>query len=104
MLEIILTSAITVLVFMVLMFTIAQIIKNNSIVDIGWGIGFILISISLLVTVTPLDAKDLIISAMIGVWGLRLALHIFLRAKGKPEDFRYAQWRKNYRRTSLIFN
>ncbi|MFC2135508.1 DUF1295 domain-containing protein [Bacteroidota bacterium] len=103
MLDIILTSVITVLVFMIFMFTIAQILKNNSIVDIGWGIGFILISVSLLFTVNPLDAKDLLISAMIAVWGLRLAIHIFMRAKGKPEDFRYAQWRKDWGDKAVIY-
>jgi steroid 5-alpha reductase family enzyme len=35
-------SAITVFLFMILMFIIAQVKKNNSIVDTGWGIGFIL--------------------------------------------------------------
>jgi steroid 5-alpha reductase family enzyme len=34
---------ITVSFFMIL-FVVAQIIKNNSIVDIGWGIGFVISS------------------------------------------------------------
>jgi len=100
---IIATSVITVFAFMVFMFVMAQIKKNNSIVDIGWGIGFILIAISLLITVNPLDAKDLLISAMIAVWGVRLALHIYIRAKGKPEDFRYAQWRKDWGDKAAVY-
>lgn len=104
MLQVIVTSAITIFVFMVFMFVIAQIKKNNSIVDIGWGIGFILISVSLLLTVNPLDAKDLLISAMIVVWGSRLAIHIYMRAKGKPEDFRYAQWRKDWGEKAVVYS
>ena len=96
MAKIIFTSAITVFLFMVYMFILAQLKKDNSIVDIGWGIGFILIAISLMLLVEPLDAKDLLITAMITVWGVRLALHIYTRAKGKPEDFRYVQWRKDW--------
>ena len=39
-------SALIVFIFMVVMFLIAQKIKDNSIVDIGWGIGFVLIAVS----------------------------------------------------------
>lgn len=103
MTSIILISAVTVFLFMIFMFTLAQIKKDNSIVDIGWGIGFILIAISLMLAVEPLDAKDLLITATIAVWGVRLALHIYTRAKGKPEDFRYAQWRKDWGSKAALY-
>ena len=32
--------------------------------------------------------------ALVSVWGLRLALHIYRRNRGKGEDFRYRQWRE----------
>lgn len=102
MINIILISVITVFIFMMIMFTIAQLIKNNSIVDIGWGIGFVLIAAALFFTEERIDTKDIILSIMILFWGVRLATHILLRASGKPEDFRYAQWRKDWGDKAVI--
>jgi steroid 5-alpha reductase family enzyme len=102
MLHIIALSAITVFLFMIFMFILAQLLKNNSIVDIGWGIGFILITSVLLIARESADLKKLVLAAMILIWGLRLALHIFIRARGKREDFRYAQWRKDWGKNAVL--
>jgi steroid 5-alpha reductase family enzyme len=87
---------INLLIFIHLLFLLAVKIKNNGIVDIGWGIGFIIIDISLLVSSTSYNWPQLIISSLIIFWALRLSLHILRRSIGKPEDFRYANWRKNW--------
>jgi len=77
-------------------FIIATIIKNNSIVDIGWGMGFVIGSItSLLITENPTVLSYLIVG-FITLWGVRLSLRLLRRNYGKPEDFRYAQWRKEW--------
>ena len=103
MLQTIVLSASTVLIFMIFMFVLAQILKNNSIVDIGWGIGFILISFMLLLSKPYTDNKDLVLSFMILVWGFRLAFHIYSRSRGKEEDFRYAQWRKDWGKNAVLY-
>ncbi|MCX6170225.1 MAG: DUF1295 domain-containing protein [Ignavibacteriales bacterium] len=103
MFHIIALSAVTVLSFMILMFILAQLLKNNSIVDIGWGIGFILITSVLLFTKDSADLKEIVLTAMILVWGVRLSLHIFIRARGKGEDFRYAQWRKDWGKNAVLY-
>jgi steroid 5-alpha reductase family enzyme len=87
---------------MILMFIIAQIEKNNSIVDIGWGIGFILIALMLMLTSNRIHIKDLILFSMISLWGLRLTFHIYYRSRGKGEDFRYANWRKEWGKNAAI--
>jgi steroid 5-alpha reductase family enzyme len=33
---------------------------------------------------------------LVTLWGLRLSAHIFLRNLGKPEDYRYQEFRRNY--------
>jgi steroid 5-alpha reductase family enzyme len=38
----------------------------------------------------------LILSLMVLLWGMRLSFYIYLRNAGKPEDFRYANWRKEW--------
>ncbi len=77
-------------------FILATIIKNNSIVDIGWGMGFVIGAwVSLFVTPAP-TLLSYIIVGFISFWGLRLSIRLFKRNVGKPEDFRYAQWRKEW--------
>ena len=82
--------------YFITIFIIATIIKNNSIVDIGWGMGFVVGSwLSLLTTENPTTLSYVIV-AFVTVWGLRLSIRLLKRNYGKPEDFRYAQWRKEW--------
>ena len=82
--------------YFTIIFIIATVIKNNSIVDIGWGMGFVVGSwLTLLVTENPTVLSYAIVG-FISVWGLRLSLRLLKRNYGKPEDFRYAQWRKEW--------
>ncbi len=94
-------SALIVFAFMVVMFLIAQKRKDNSIVDIGWGIGFVLIAISIFFQ-SDKTTVQLIAVSLITVWGLRLATYIYSRNKGKPEDYRYAQWREEWGKYVVI--
>lgn len=69
-------------------------LRNTGIVDIFWGPGFIFLSwVYFLGTPEGFLPRKLLLCSMVLLWGLRLALHIFLRNKGKPEDFRYQAWR-----------
>ncbi|NLB21259.1 MAG: DUF1295 domain-containing protein [Clostridium sp.] len=83
-------------VYFTTIFIIATVIKNNSIVDIGWGMGFVVGSwLTLFVTEDP-TILSYVVVGFISVWGLRLSLRLLKRNYGKPEDFRYAQWRKEW--------
>lgn len=91
----ILESALTVFLFMNLMFLLALRLKDNSIVDIGWGIGFILIA-GLGFWRHADGVVPLAVLVMTTLWGARLAGYIYLRSRGKGEDFRYAKWREQW--------
>lgn len=80
---------------MSIMFVIAQIISDNSIVDIAWGIGFILVTTFALISNGLYETRHMILWFLITVWGLRLSFHILSRHKG--EDWRYANWRKTWK-------
>ncbi len=82
--------------FFTALFVIAQIIKDNSIVDMFWGAGFVIGSLSTLVFTKSPTVLSLIIVGFTLVWGLRLSGRLIKRNWGKPEDFRYAQWRKEW--------
>lgn len=89
-------SAVIVLIYMTIFFIIAKLIKNNSIVDIGWGLGFVTISLITLFISGNLNIRSILVTTLVFVWGTRLAYYIFKRNKGKPEDFRYAKWREEW--------
>ncbi len=64
--------------------------------DIAWGIGFILVAIVTFVLQPVRVIRPILVTALILVWGTRLAAHIAIRKRGKGEDFRYAKWRKDW--------
>ena len=72
-------------------------LRNAAIADIFWGSGFVLLAAFYCLQTPdgPLPRKVLLL-ALVAVWGLRLTIHLFLRNRGKPEDFRYAKWRQQY--------
>jgi steroid 5-alpha reductase family enzyme len=79
-----------------MIFIIAQFVKDNSIVDIGWGMLFIVPNLLVLMKQSEsLSPKQLLLMGLILVWGVRLALHIGLRHTG-VEDFRYQDMRRRW--------
>ncbi len=91
-----LLSALCIFGFMCVMFVIALIKKDNSIVDTGWGIGFIIVAVVTLSVYGDGIFKQRLVSYLVVLWGLRLSLYIGIRNWGTPEDFRYANWRKQW--------
>jgi len=82
------------LAYFTIFFIVATIIKNNSIVDIGWGFGFVMTSWILFFINGNYGLNQIIINTMISLWGLRLFYYILKRNIFDKEDFRYANWRK----------
>jgi steroid 5-alpha reductase family enzyme len=81
---------------MSLIFVLACIKKDNSIVDVAWGIGFILVAVLTFFLEAKFTIRHILVTALVLAWGSRLAIHIAKRNKGRGEDFRYAQWRKDW--------
>ncbi|MFC1898257.1 DUF1295 domain-containing protein [Candidatus Cloacimonadota bacterium] len=94
--NIIICSAVEVLLFMSFVFTIAVIKKNNGIVDIAWGIGFVLVALFNFFYVPGFTPRQMLVTLLIVLWGIRLAHYVNCRNSGKPEDFRYAIWRREW--------
>ena len=59
-------------------FIIGTLIKNNSIVDIGWGIGFVIISWYVFFKSVSVSLPQILITIFVSIWGLRLFI-IFLK-------------------------
>lgn len=96
-------SAFAVLIFMIVLYLIAQAKKDNSIVDIGWGLGFTLVALTCMWYQKGYDARQLLVTALVCVWGIRLAVYLGIRSIGRGEDFRYAEFRRQWgNRAALI--
>lgn len=88
-----------VLLYFLGFFVVGTRIKNNSIVDIGWGAGFIVTALAALAFSQNVDAVGLVLLLLVAIWGGRLSTHIYKRNHGKPEDFRYAKMRSDWGKT-----
>lgn len=93
------TSLILTLGVTSVLFFVAQFKKDNSIIDIAYGLTFVAVACELAsMNAHPLTPASMIILFLITVWGLRLASRIFMKNRGKGEDFRYQSWRKAWTR------
>jgi steroid 5-alpha reductase family enzyme len=79
-------------------FAVALAKKDNSIVDMAWGGGFIIIAYLTFFLRPEFTARHLLVTLIVTLWGLRLLIHIALRNRGRGEDFRYAKWRREWGR------
>lgn len=72
-------------------------LKHNdlSLVDVAYGMGFVVIAISSLVF-NDNNPINLLVVILITIWGLRLSFYIAKRKANKPEDWRYAVMRKKW--------
>jgi len=86
----------TIIAFMVLIWLLSLILKDSSIVDITWGLGFVLIAWLTFYQVETPGREGLLLPILVSAWGLRLALHIGIRNLGKGEDPRYQAFRKKW--------
>jgi steroid 5-alpha reductase family enzyme len=72
-------------------------LRDASIVDIFWGLGFALIAAATFArTGAGSDSHRLLIVAMTIVWGLRLGVYLFWRNAGHGEDPRYVAMRRRW--------
>jgi steroid 5-alpha reductase family enzyme len=86
-------SAFVLFWYMTLLFVIALVRRDNSIVDIAWGPGFLLVALVALWYHQPVGLRPVLITILVAVWAGRLCLHVLLRNWGRGEDWRYARWR-----------
>jgi steroid 5-alpha reductase family enzyme len=93
--EIYAAAALIILGLMTVLWVASLILRDAGIVDIFWGLGFVVSNwLYFVLSPTGFSTRKWLISALVTIWGLRLSLHILRRNWGKPEDFRYHKWRE----------
>lgn len=85
----------------ILLFFIAQFKKDNSIVDIMWGILFVIPNLIILITEKNWNERTILTFCLVTIWAVRLALHIGLRHNG--EDWRYKEMRQGWEAKGMAF-
>ncbi len=85
---------------LLLVFTITWLIQrrtnNAAIVDAVWSASFPLLAILYFSLSEDASRPKLIMLVMVFVWGMRLAIHLFVRTLGHPEDVRYTALREQW--------
>jgi steroid 5-alpha reductase family enzyme len=85
-----------IMLMMTTLWIISIFLKNASIVDLFWGFGFVATTIFYFFRTDGFETRKILLLILVAIWGLRLSIYLAWRNIGKGEDFRYAQFRKNY--------
>jgi len=93
--ELLAWNAALVLAMMTALWGVSVVLKDASIVDPWWSIGFLLVSAHTAARTGLTPGKALLL-AMVAAWALRLWGYLLRRSRGKPEDPRYAAFREKY--------
>jgi len=85
-----------ILSFMAVVWLVSLALKKASIADPFWGLGFVVVAVYYHLSTPENPVRKTIVLMLVALWGLRLFGYLLWRSYGQPEDYRYAQFRKNY--------
>jgi len=89
------TNGALVIALMVVLWLVSVRLRDASIVDPWWSMLFLLITAHTVARSGVTPGKTLLL-VLVAAWALRLWLHLLLRARGEPEDPRYAAFRERF--------
>lgn len=93
--EVALIGLAVVMAYMVAVWVLSLVLNNSSIVDIFWGPGFAVAAATYLIASGDgWVTRQVIVMALVAVWGLRLGGYILWRNWGEEEDRRYQKMRE----------
>lgn len=90
------SAALAVFLFFLVLFVISLIRQDNTIADIGWPLGFVIAVFVVLWQRDTVSLRQVIAIVLVSVWGVRLSLHVWLRNRGKGEDWWHKAWRHSW--------
>jgi steroid 5-alpha reductase family enzyme len=90
-----LTVVASVSIYMLGFWLVSLAMRDVSIVDIGWGLGYVVVAWSArLLGESDGNPRATLQVALVTLWGLRLGLYLLNRNWGRDEDYRYAAMRR----------
>jgi steroid 5-alpha reductase family enzyme len=87
-------SALVVLAYITAVWLLSLALRNASIIDVFWGLGFVLLTWLYFILADGYDGRSILISVLVTIWGARLSFHIARRNWGQPEDRRDQRMRE----------
>lgn len=90
-------------VMILLIFIIALLKRDNSVMDIAYGPLFFIAAIGTIINTPTSTPLSFLIAGLTGIWAVRLSLRIYLKNIGKPEDARYAAWRTTWMKQGFMY-
>lgn len=94
--EVLMTSGAVVAGLMLVTWLVSGLVRDASIVDIVWGLGFVLVAWAVLLRFGPAGLRGWLLLLLTTFWGVRLSLYLGWRNIGKGEDFRYRAMRQKH--------
>jgi steroid 5-alpha reductase family enzyme len=91
-----LQALLVILILMTCLWIVSVFIKNVSIVDLFWGIGFVISAAFYFMKTDGLLLRKIVLLSLVAIWGFRLSIYLAWRNYRKEEDFRYREFRKKY--------
>lgn len=91
------------LLYVTKVFIIAQVRRDNSIMDIAYGPAFLFAAGGTLLVTGWYAILPLLMTVCIGAWAARLSIRIGRKNWGKPEDPRYAAWRQTWEARGRLY-
>ena len=92
-----------ILICVSVVFIISHLLKDNSIMDIFYGLIFF-VTAFLAQNITDVRGVLLtLITVCIALWATRLSTRIFLKNAGHKEDARYAKWREEWSKRGRLY-
>jgi steroid 5-alpha reductase family enzyme len=96
MLTIFLQGFLLLMSLLTILWIVSVFIKDASIVDIFWGMTFVVTNTYYFFATGDLYTRKIILIVLVTLWGLRLSIFLAYRNIGKGEDYRYQEFRKKY--------
>lgn len=84
------------LIPLVLLWLLSVVLRNASIVDPYWSLGYVVISGYYLYTTGNYNPQTILVACLLATWGVRLSSYLLWRNWGQGEDYRYRQFRKDF--------
>jgi steroid 5-alpha reductase family enzyme len=101
--SVLVASAVAIAALMLSTWLVSLALRDASIVDIVWGLGFVLVAWVAFAVADGSDARRTLVVVLTTLWGLRLAAYLAWRNIGEGEDHRYQAMRARYgRRFPLV--
>jgi len=88
------TVTAAIAIYMLVFWIVSLVVRDVSIVDIGWGLGFVVIAWVAHLAGGAEGERPLLQAVLVTLWGSRLAIYLLHRNWGQPEDYRYAAMRR----------